>query len=504
MDARFIAAQAEESVLAELGALLPANPFATASFFESKRRVGVTPWVLGLRNAAGGLECGCGAFLKAGRLDRTLDIPSLPAVDADSPFWSGLREFARRHGVTKLELGTSGSAPGVEIPFLGNHCKRTSRCEFVLDLARDPAAMLSASHKKNVKRAQKAGLVVERTRSIEAASAQLELMNHSIDRRRARGENVTPSGQSPELPALLQTGAAELFQAIRAETVLSSVLLLRAPKGAYSYHAGTSPEGMKVSASHFLNYSIANQLRADGAHTYNLGGADTGTSLASFKEGFGGSQVPLSSASCYVGASWRRQVGKAIAFTRYGRETLLQSIAARTSRMIVYATDTESFGSTKPRADLEFRALTPVDLHGLSVEDDSFRDRQLERLSRFGASYAYGVFANGQIAHVSWLLPSAAMQKDPPRVVPARTGHAEITGCETLPPFRGLGIYGFAIRNLVEIARAQEARRVFMKTTPDNNASQSGIEKAGLQRAGSATLVVLPLIERPVIRRRFR
>jgi len=501
---RFIAVPADGSVVAELGALLPANPFVTSSFFESKRQAGYATWVLGLRNDAGRLECGCGVFFKQGKLDRSLDIVSLPAVDAGSSFWDSLRQFCRDQRVTKLELGTFGSTPEVEIPWCGSHCTRTSRCEFVLDLAGDLASRLSPSHKKNVKKAQKAGLVLRRTRSPEAVGAQLELMNHSIDRRRARGEDATRSEPSPELLAFLQTGAAELFQAIRAESVLSGVLVLRAPKGAYSYYAGTSSEGMRVSASHFLNYSIADQLRVDGVHTYNLGGANSGTSLASFKQGFGASQVPLPSASCYIGAAWRRKAGQTISVVRSGRQRLLQSLAERTSRMIVYAIDTQTVRVPEPQAGLAFRALTPEDLRGLSVEDDSFRARQLDRLSRFGASYAYAVLADGQIAHISWLLQPAAMKKDPPYVFRARPGKAEITCCETLPGYRGRGIYGFAIRNLVQTARAQHARRVFMKTTPENRASQSGIEKAGLKRVGSAILLTVPLTQRLVIWRRFR
>jgi ribosomal protein S18 acetylase RimI-like enzyme len=142
-------------------------------------------------------------------------------------------------------------------------------------------------------------------------------------------------------------------------------------------------------------------------------------------------------------------------------------------------------------------------LRTLSVGDPSFRERQLERLSRFGASYAYAVFVDGQIAHVSWLLPPVAMNRDIPAVLKAREDEAEITCCETLPAFRGRGIYGIAIRNLFEVARGQGVRRIFMKTAPDNKASQSGIEKVGLKRLGSAILVWLPVTQRLVVWRRF-
>jgi ribosomal protein S18 acetylase RimI-like enzyme len=143
-------------------------------------------------------------------------------------------------------------------------------------------------------------------------------------------------------------------------------------------------------------------------------------------------------------------------------------------------------------------------LQAISAEDPSFRSRQLERLSRFGASYAYGVFVEGQIAHVSWLLPPTAIEKDVPRVLRARVREAEITCSETLAKFRGRGIYGAAIRKLVEVARGQGVCRVFMKTAADNRASRSAIEKAGLERVGSVILIVLPVIQRLVVWRCFR
>jgi len=504
MDVHFIATPARETEVAELSALLPANPFATAGFFEARRQAGYAAWVLGLKDDGGELQCGCGAFLKAGKLNRTLEIRSLPAVGIDSSFWDGLREFCRQQRVTHLELGTFGSPPGVAIPPLASRCTRTSRSEFILHLTGDLSTKLSQNHKRRVKKAHKAGLAVRRTCSAEAVSAHQAVIKQSMDRRQSRGEDVRQIGLSPDDITFLQCRAGELFQALRGDNVLSSALVLRAPEGGYYHTAGTSAEGMALGASHFLVHNIAGQLRAEGAHIFNLGGADEGSSLAQFKEWFGASRVVLPSATCYIGSTGRYVISCAIAFFRSDRGALRRLVSGRLSRMIVYTADTGTARPGELQTDLVFRALMPGDLLALSVRDPSFRDRQLERLGRFGASHAYAVFAGRQIAHVSWLLPHTAMEKDPPRVFRARASDAEITCCETLPEFRGRGIYSVAIRNLLEVARAQGISRVFMKTTPDNKASQSGIEKAGLQRVGSAILIVLPVTQRLVIWRRFR
>lgn len=500
----FIVHLAEGDAITVLERLQPANPFATAAYFKSMRLLGCSTWVVGLQDSSNKLVYGCGAFIKKGRLNSALQITSLPNLDADNIiFWQGLSDFCRRLGVTQLELGTYASPHGTSPPLLGIRCVRKSRCEFVLDLSGDLAGMLSSNHRRNVRKAQKAGIVVRRTRSDEAAIVHQKLMNQSMDRRRSRGEKIPLGGPSSEAAAILESGAGELFQAIHEGSVLSSILVLRAAKGSYYQSAGTSPDGMAMGASHFLVHSVAIGLKTDGAHIFNLGGADEDSTLGRFKRGFGASHVPLYSASCYVGPGWRYNIGKALELIRSDRKTLWHLFAGGWSRMLIYAADTAA-SRTLESADLEFRALTEEDLRSITTTDPLFRTRQLDRLERFGCSYAYGVFTDGQITHVSWLLPAPAMDKDLPHIIRAQSKVAEITACETLSEFRGRGIYVFAIRNLLKLARGKGVQRVFMKTLPSNRASQSGIEKAGLKRVGSAIIITLPLTRQQVIWRRFR
>ncbi|MCC6916315.1 GNAT family N-acetyltransferase [Nitrosomonas sp.] len=501
---KFIACPAEGDVIAVLEKLQPANPFATVAYFESMRLLGYSIWVVGLQDSASKLVYGCGAFIKKGKLNSTLQITSLPNLGVDSHvFWQGLRDFSRRGGITQLELGTYASPYGTDPPLFDRRCTRKKRCEFILDISGDLAEMLSSNHRRNVKKAQKAGIVVKQTRSAEAAVVHHELMNQSMDRRRSRGEKISLDGPSPEIAAILKSGAGELFQAIHEGSVLSSILVLQAAGGSYYQSAGTSPDGMAVGASHFLIHSITIKLKSEGAYIFNLGGADEDSTLGRFKKGFGASHIPLFSASCYVGPDWRYGIGRVLELIRSDRKMLLHLFAGGWSRMLIYAADAAA-SSTLESVDWEFRALTDEDLRNITTTDPLFRTRQMGRLERFGCSYAYGVFADGQIAHVSWLLPAAAMNKDLPRVICASEDVAEITACETLSEFRGRGIYGFAIRNLLGLARENGVQRVFMKTLSGNRASQSGIEKAGLKRVGSAILITLPLTRRQVIWRRFR
>lgn len=504
MQFEFIVQPAEAGLVAELERLQPHNPFATSSFFESRRRLGYSSWVVGLRRSDGQLEAGCGAFLRRGKLNRALEIFSLPTFADDSVFWQGVRGFCSRFDITQLEVGTYASPAGTNPPILGVHGTRTGRCEFEIDLSGDLAGVLSSNHRRNVRKAEKAGLAVSRTRSDEAAAAHQKLMSLSMERRQARGESVSSVGASPEIAALLGSGVGELFQVVREGHILSSVLVLHAETGSYYQSAGTSPDGMDVGASHFLIHHIALELKAAGARTFNLGGANADSSLGRFKKGFGTAEIPMSSVSCYVGPSWRYNLAKALELLRSDRMALRRLLVGQWQQMIVYSADTAAARQPKPLADLEFKALNASDLHAISQADPQFRSRQLERLERFGNSYAYGVISDGRIVHVSWLLPPAMMEKDLPRVICAREGEAEITACETVSEFRGRGIFGFAIHNLLDLAESTGVRRVFMKTAASNLSSQSGIEKAGLKRVGWAAIVSPPLARKPLIWRRFR
>ena len=309
---QFVAEPADGANVGQLGASQPDNPFASTAYADSRRRVGYTTWLLALRGPNGTLTLGCLGLLTTGRLNRTLEIPSLPLLRSDSTFWVGLREFCRARGVTSLALDTFGSPTGVEIPDIGVSSTRRDRQEFVVDLDGVPAARLGSNHKRNLKKAQKAGVQMTRTRAPDAVTTHHALMSSSLDRRRTRGEEVSDAAASRDHLAYVESGAGELFQALGGDTVLSSVLVLRAPTSGYYQSAGTSPVGMAIGASHFLINAIAGALQDEGATTFNLGGADEGSSLARFKEGFGARRVALSSAQCEVGPGWRRMATRAI------------------------------------------------------------------------------------------------------------------------------------------------------------------------------------------------
>jgi hypothetical protein len=398
-----------------------------------------------------------------------------------------------------LIAGTFNS-PRLEVPPLRGEISRTKRIEYILEIGTDDsAASLSSNHKKNIKKAGVAGVTVRHGSQYSESLADHERMiGHSRDRRAASGKPVsTSSDETKEHFAYLESGAGELFQAVRNDHVVSSILLLRSARTAYYQSAGTSPQGMRIGASHFLIHAVCRQLSRRGVRIFNLGGAPEGSSLADFKAGFGSIQIPLYECACYVGPVWRKKVRSAVRLARTDRAGLWRLLFGNSYRMLVYALPTYAPMPPIPTpVGARFQPLSEDDLMALAVDaqDPQFRQRQLDRLQRFGPSHAYGVYLGGRLAHVSWFIPAAAVALEHPRILSLHDGEAEITGCETLPEFRGRNLYAFAIQQIFGIAQKSGIRRICMKTRKDNKSSQAGILKAGLQPTGVVTVVTPPAI----------
>ena len=155
---------------AAAAALTPTNHAYTYAFTQAMRRLGYQPWLLSLRREERTVAA-CSAFLTSGRLNRALEIVSVPAVPegpAGAPFWEGLLRLCRDARVSQLTLGSFDSTVA-SIPALPGEVARKSRTEFVLDLER-PGLWdgLGSNHLRNIKSSRKAGMAVREATDLAA------------------------------------------------------------------------------------------------------------------------------------------------------------------------------------------------------------------------------------------------------------------------------------------------------------------------------------------------
>ena len=478
----YVESKADSALLGKVASLAPENPFLTLAYVEAMRTLGQQVVVLCLRRD-GELVSACPAFVRSGRLRKTLEIISLPVLSDATVFWEGLREFCRKSGVTILEVNTFASLIA-ELPAFKYETGRTARVEYVIDLQpRDLWKQTRKGHRYSITRGRKAGLTLRRTSDPAACLEHIEMMGASLERRKTRGETVLEDLPLATSRALLEHNAGELFQAVREGQVLASALILKSAEGAYYQTAGTCEAGRECGAATFLVFEIAKTLQDQGYRLFNLGGAEVGNrGLQDFKTGFGAAPVPLAAASFFFGGPVQKKLFTTLRLLRHDRRGLLRHLLGRVERYVVYSTDPSTMKAPDVQ-DTVLRKLSDEELASLPVEQD-FLKEQVERLSRWGFNDAYGVYYKDQLAHISWLITSEHDRLIKPRNVKLRAGEAEITNCVTLPEFRGLGLYPFAIRSLCVVAAGAGAKRVFMITNVNNLASQRGMQKAGLSPHG--------------------
>jgi hypothetical protein len=265
------------------------NPFYTLEYINYRHLLGFTPWLLSSNNHTQS-KTYCLAFMKTGRLRRIVEIPSIPDIGPNEPFWQNLINFCHKYGVTDLSVNSFCSSGGT-IPNLGHEKERKTRWEFLLNLKHpDILVNLSKHHIRKIKLAQKKGIQICRVHTHEAVKIHAELISTSMQRRKNRGEDVSTSVNTETIYQIIESKLGEFFQAILGAQVVSSCLILIAEKGGYYHSGGTNLKGMECGAAHFLIHEIASTLRDEGKEFFNLGGTDDPnpeSGLVKFKTGFG-------------------------------------------------------------------------------------------------------------------------------------------------------------------------------------------------------------------------
>ncbi|MDH3602287.1 MAG: GNAT family N-acetyltransferase [Candidatus Tectomicrobia bacterium] len=287
----------------------PCNPFLTPAYQAAKGRLGIPSWLLQSVEQNGDTTSAF-AYVKQRYVYQSMAIESIPPLVPDSAFARELAMLCRRERVVALSLGSFASRKSVPLPLFGQVMTHQKRVEHIIDLrSHHGLSALSINLRRNIKKAEKSGVSFERTNAVADCINHVSLMDASIKRQRERGEAIPTYHALAWVNALVEQGAADLFQVRQGNKVLSSLLILLSARGAYYQSAGTAPEGMACGASPFLVYRVIEFLRQQGFDEFNLGGATPSSSgLYRFKTAFGGYERHVEAADVYVGTRWRQRV----------------------------------------------------------------------------------------------------------------------------------------------------------------------------------------------------
>ena len=315
--------------LERLQAANPANPFATVSYVRGRRALGAGI-VLFVAEHSDAQPTEAVGYLSGRAINRRLEMTSAPSCPDTGEFWSGVLEFCRQNRVADVSID-SYCARAVTLPAWAAPSEVRDRTEWVLQLSSPEDLRFGSNHRRNINKARRNGISVTSTSDVAAARVHGELMAASMRRRALRGESVPvikPAETRYEC-AFLTSGAARLFQAVHNGVVVSSLLVLHSPEGAYYQSAGTTPEGFEVGASTFLVSEIIRSLAAEGKRVFNLGGAGAeAEGLRRFKSGFGAQPVPLMAGSYRLATPVQKGLMAAVRLIREPVRSLSQRWAA--------------------------------------------------------------------------------------------------------------------------------------------------------------------------------
>ncbi len=265
----------------------------------------------------GATACFAVGFETKGLLSSILTFPTFPRIIDSDPdvvtlFWSGLKTYCRRRRIYKLYLNSFEAIP-IDVPELGIPVLQLKRSEYLLDLTLEPVQLFnsfSSNHRRNIRKVEKQNFIFKVVNTLDSCRAHRDLIDHSMNRRRLRGEAV-PTGINLNLHhTLVSTGAGSLMQLASQDEVLSSFLILTSDKSAYYQSGGTSKKGMELGASHYLMWKTIEHLRNKGIQYLNLGGvtACDSSGLLRYKSGFGAKEIKLAHLEFFMGSSLAQKV----------------------------------------------------------------------------------------------------------------------------------------------------------------------------------------------------
>jgi RimJ/RimL family protein N-acetyltransferase len=173
---------------------------------------------------------------------------------------------------------------------------------------------------------------------------------------------------------------------------------------------------------------------------------------------------------------------------------------ARRERFVVHAWEPAGWRAAALPAGVTLRRLSDAEVVAFSAGSEALGTHRAY-VERHGVNAAWGLFVEGELAHVSWVLTPALQARLPFATLALAADEVELGNCVTLPRFKGRGLYPLAIALLSRQAFDAGARRVLMVTARHNAASARGIEKAGLATCGTAEQLWLPPLHRVRLRR---
>ena len=205
-----------------------------------------------------------------------------------------VRSALKPMGIKSLSLNTFNAVNSPDALATAINLNCNMRFEFLLDIAQYSLNKLSQNHKRNIKKAIKAGASITLPADTEAMRSHIELVNTNLDNKGLGG--IT---NSPEyFQQLIEGNAGLLMQVMENGQLLASTFFITNKDYAYYHSSGSSDRGKQIGAAYFLVDCMIAEMRTRQMGYLNFGGCTSEqTGLCRFKMGFRPETRVLASAS---------------------------------------------------------------------------------------------------------------------------------------------------------------------------------------------------------------
>ncbi len=238
---------------------------------------------------------------------RFLHLPTAPALAAPEhaeSVYAALVEYARCARFVRLVVQPQ-SSDGLERYAAFAPHTTTGLVEFVLDLRRQPEAVLAGmhkSHRKNTRRAAARGLEIIEDTSLDGLLRLRQMQRVSARRAAARAEGFAVREESyfhRLFAHVYAAGLGHVLFARNGDRYVAGLAFVVAVGRAMTVRSGSLPEGYETDAMYLLHHELIGKLYSCGVGELNLGGvpaaaAEAGHAqhgLYEFKSGFGGRAI---------------------------------------------------------------------------------------------------------------------------------------------------------------------------------------------------------------------
>lgn len=361
----------------------------------------------------------------------------------------------------------------------------------------------STSHKRNIKKAQKRQLQVKLSTSPAALTDHFLACGETAKRRLARHESV-PSVNKPLIKTLLLSGHAFILQLYDQTQIICSIFIVTTKQRAFYFSGGTTPQGTKMGAFHYLLWLTMTELKSRSITSLSLGGTDqhSPAGLIRFKLGFNAQKIelthyrllsgqPVICRGFWIMQTWLTRIKASLSKAYY--------VLLRFFNKLIQVQTWDLFYTDKPFRQTSFEKF---ELRKLNRDDYQIMlnaggrlttQAQLYYVER-GIETAYGVFDGDKLAHVSWVYGAEEYAKEPHTLLKLQTGQVELTNAYSNSDFRGQGVFRFTLQRLSKDLFEQGVSRIYGKVVPGNQASYKAIIAVGYQPCGKVRLITGYLI----------